>query len=156
MRRNGKQFNVDTSGAGSITNVYISGSMMGTQGSSFHSQSESSTSDSMMVVMMMLMMHDQDGSSEKMPLLLAMMAGDSDAIMMIPFMMQFFSEPKSSLPASTTTTLSSDMRTTSAVSIVTSTVHPHICRMCGEEKGSSISKVCKYNFSLFVFIMNLC
>ena len=141
VRRNGKQFNVDTSGAGPITNVYISGSMMGTQGSSFHSQSESSTSDSMMVVMMMLMMHDQDGSSEKMPLWLAMMARNSDANMMIPFMMQFFSAPKSALSASTTTTLSSDIRTTSAVSIVTSTMSPHICRMCGEEKGSSISKV---------------
>ena len=143
VRRDDRQeFHVDSSGEGSITNVYLSGVQMMTQGSAFHSQSQSVKSDTMMAAMMMLIMQDLDGSSEKMPLFMAaMMAGDSDAIMMIPLMMRFFSEPKSSLPASTTTTLSSDMRTTSAVSIVTSTVPPHICRMCGEEKGSSISKV---------------
>ena len=142
VQRDGRQFHVDSSGAGSITNVYISGTQMMTQGSTFHSQSKSVKSDTMMVAMMMLMMQEFDGSFKKMPLLMAAMtAGDSDAKMMIPLMMQFFSEPKSALSASTTTTLSSDIRTTSAVSILTSTVSSHICRMCGEEKGSSISKV---------------
>ena len=142
MRRDGRQFNVDSSGAGSITNVYITDTQMMTQGSAFHSQSQSVKSDKMMAAMMMLIMHDQDRSSG-MPLLLAMMAAeDSDTMMMIQIMM-LLHPPKTTTTTTdtTTTTLSSDIRTTSAVSILTSTVSPHICRMCGEEKGSSISKV---------------
>ena len=141
VRRDGRQFNVDSSGAGSITNVYITDTQMMTQGSAFHSQSQSVKSDKMMAAMMMLIMHDQDRSSG-MPLLLAMMAAeDSDTMMMIQIMM-LLHPPKTTTTTTdtTTTTLSSDIRTTSA-----STVSPHICRMCGEEKGSSISKVCKYN-----------
>ena len=153
VRRDGKQFHVDSSGVGSITNVYISGTQMMTQGSAFHSQSQSVKSDSMMAAMMMLMMQELDGSSEKMPLFMAaMVAGDSDAKMMIPMMMQFFSAPKFASTVSTTTTLSSDTRTTSAVSILTSTVPPHICRMCGEEKGSTISKVSIYNSFIPLFL----
>ena len=143
VRRDGRQFNVDSSGAGSITNVYITDTQMMTQGSAFHSQSQSVKSDKMMAAMMMLIMHDQDRSSGKMPLLLAMMAAeDSDTMMMIQIMM-LLHPPKTTTTTTdtTTTTLSSDIRTTSAVSILTSTVPSHICRMCGEEKGSSISKV---------------
>ena len=141
VRRDGRQFNVDSSGAGSITNVYITDTQMMTQGSAFHSQSQSVKSDKMMAAMM-LIMHDQDRSSV-MPILLAMMAAeDSDTMMMIQIMM-LLHPPKTTTTTTdtTTTTLSSDIRTTSAVSILTSTVPSHICRMCGEEKGSSISKV---------------
>ena len=83
--RNDRVLDVDT-GAGAVTYINIYGSQLGSQGSSFQTETErSSDSDMWMVVMMMYLIMSKESSSLCIILIFVMKLGDSGPVTLKAF-----------------------------------------------------------------------